>query len=433
MRRIFETEIDAVITRNLKHNERFRRGVTVSTLGQEIDEVPNIKAQAAHVGSTGTIDLDIRLRGNRRLLLENKINAKYSVTVDGDQPSRYRKTAEAYRGYGVDCRTLLVAPNTYLRARGEACGFDLTLSYELMGDWLIGDDLAVVQAAIQQAETPYIGEMVEANTKFFRHYGELVQSDYPDLVLKRSPNADGARPATSRSIYFDVPRTLKVHQGVPRPSMSIQCWEQAQPSPSVKIMIGKWASLGRTLTVPADLAAIGGYLRPAAQSLGITVDTPLMEVDRPFWEQIDAVRYGLEAAVRLREWWNASAVDLLHWVEVAVKSGLSPAGSTDLNLNSVHQPWPIAAIINDAYARNPSYLEVIDDVVAGELDASQIEKRHGSRDVIVSALSHVTRKVHGIGSGSVPALEDGGWYARLGNHHVVHPAFRHAWRSARAC
>lgn len=315
--RIFESQVDQILARNLRTSRKFASAFARAALLKGSSSVLKVTSQANHRSSVGTIDLDIVLSGNRRLLIENKINAKYSVTDDGDQPSRYRRTAQSFRDHGIDCHTVLVAPHAYLRARGEACGFDRRISYEDLCDWLSGDDRSTLLAAIEQARAPYIGQAVEANTIFFAEYGELVASDYPSLILKKSPNADGGRPATSRSIYFDVPKTLTIYPCIPRPTMSIQCWEQAQPTPSVKIMLGKWAASHQRFPAPESLSKIGGYLRPAGQSLGIAIDTPLMIVERPFAEQIDAIRRGLDATVRLQNWWEANEETLRRWAQIA--------------------------------------------------------------------------------------------------------------------
>jgi len=81
-------------------------------------------------------------------------------------------------------------------------------------------------------------------------------------------------------------------------------------------------------------------------------------------------------------------------------------------------------LVND-----PGYLDVIDDVVAGELKAPVIEDKHGSHDVLISALAHVTMTVQG--QGSVLPLAEGGWYQRVGDTYTVAPGFAAAWRAAR--
>jgi hypothetical protein len=97
---------------------------------------------------------------------------------------------------------------------------------------------------------------------------QLVLERYPALAMKHDPNADGVRPGHSRTVYFDVPKALRIHPDVPRPKMSLQCWDSSAPSASVKIMLPGLARLAERLSSPRDLSDIGGYLRRAAGSLG---------------------------------------------------------------------------------------------------------------------------------------------------------------------
>jgi hypothetical protein len=125
----------------------------------------------------------------------------------------------------------------------------------------------------------------------------------------------------SRTIYFDVPRTLRLHTDVPRPRMSLQCWDSGAASASVKIMLGNGAALADRLSVPQSLRDIGGYLRPAGRSLGIVVDTPRLDTQRPFDEQADDVTEALEAAVRLQGWWNENDDTLRQWAKTFTLNG----------------------------------------------------------------------------------------------------------------
>jgi hypothetical protein len=97
--------------------------------------------------------------------------------------------------------------------------------------------------------------------------------------------------------------------------------------------------------------------------------------------------------------------------------------------------WNVAVknAIDLALERNAKYLAVIDDVVGGNLKASVIEAKHGSHDLIISALAHVTRTVHGIGSGDVPPVSAGGWREpeRQDGYYKVAPEFSTAWWVAR--
>lgn len=76
------------------------------------------------------------------------------------------------------------------------------------------------------------------------------------------------------------------------------------------------------------------------------------------------------------------------------------------------------------------YLDMIDDIVDGGQDAATLAEQHGSADLVATALSHVTRAVHG--AGPVPVLVAGGWYERRDGQYVVGPGFAAGWKSARS-
>jgi hypothetical protein len=178
-----------------------------------------------------------------------------------------------------------------------------------MGD----DDRSLLEAAIVQAQSPYEPVANTGAGEFFSAVRQLTSAHFPDLVMKHDPNHGGVRPDDSRTIYFDVPRTLRMHAGVPRPRMSLQCWDKAARSASVKIMLPDRASLAAGLTVPSDLADLGGYLRPAGRSLGITIDTPRLDTQRPLAEQADDIAEALQAALRLQLWWKDNGSVLRAW------------------------------------------------------------------------------------------------------------------------
>jgi hypothetical protein len=93
----------------------------------------------------------------------------------------------------------------------------------------------------------------------------------------------------------------------------------------------------------------------------------------------------------------------------------------------------VKQVIDLAEHKNPKYLDVVDDVVAGVLDAVAIKAKYDDPDLIISALAHVTRTVHGIGSGNVPPILEGGWRdpQRHDGFYRVAPGFAAAWKSAR--
>ena len=101
--------------------------------------------------------------------------------------------------------------------------------------------------------------------------------------------------------------------------MSLQCWDSSALSASVKIMLPKWGRFCKSLTPDASLSDIGAYLRPAGQSLGLVVDTPRLETQHPFADQVAEVTEGLEAALRLQAWWSENHCQLKTWAQAIGK------------------------------------------------------------------------------------------------------------------
>lgn len=307
MARIYERQTDALFARALASDPRFASVFLSAVDGKPENRIARLATQTPHraSGHRGSIDLEITRADASILLVENKIDAGYSVTRAGDpQPERYRASVEALLATGQRAASVLLAPEIYLRGTRHATVFDHQVSYETLRPALTGADLALLDAAIAQAATPYDPEPNVSSAAFFADVDAYCRAHFPELVIKRNPNGLGVRPAGSRTIYFDVPRTLRSWERFPRPRMSLQCRDGAAPSASVKIMLGGLGQLTERATVPASLHAIGGYIRPAGRSLGIVIDTPQLDTQMPFDAQVAAVEEGLEAARRLASWWN---------------------------------------------------------------------------------------------------------------------------------
>jgi hypothetical protein len=81
--------------------------------------------------------------------------------------------------------------------------------------------------------------------------------------------------------------------------------------------------------------------------------------------------------------------------------------------------------------RPEAFREIIDDVVMGELTAAQIAASPRTRDLVMTALGHVTTATQE-GGGKVLPLGTG-WYAFKGDDQPfdVTPGFAAAWKKAR--
>lgn len=311
--RIYERDTDALFLRLLRGDAEFRRKF-LSSQEKGLQSEVTVIGQKRHLRGSGSIDIAISYVGGPLFLIENKIDAAYSVTQQGHgQVQRYQQTVAAYREQGVEAFSVLVAPSCYISASRFAPLFDLRVSYESLYDVVSGSERLLLESAVRQAESPYEPVPDSGAGSFFAEMRRFIIRNYPDLVMKRDPNADGVRPVDSRTVYFDVPRTLRSHLGVNKPRMSLQCWDSAAPSASVKIMMSDMARLADELEAPQSLSDIGAYLRRAGRSMGIVIDTPRLENQAAFDTQVGDVVEALEASLRLQKWWNENNDVLRQW------------------------------------------------------------------------------------------------------------------------
>ncbi len=238
--RIYERDTDQLFATSFAGNTEFGSRFLHLIDGDPDNGVTRISQQTRHRGGHGgSIDLELQRRDGGVLLIENKIDAAYSVTREGDaQPERYHASVDALQERGMKAASVLLAPEIYLQGSRHAHLFDHRISYESLRPALTGPDLALLDAAILQAATPYDPAPNAYSGAFFAEYEAFVSRHFPSLVMKPNPNGNGVRPTESRTIYFDVQRTLRIWSRLPRPRMSLQCRDSYAPSASVKIMLG---------------------------------------------------------------------------------------------------------------------------------------------------------------------------------------------------
>ena len=281
--RVSEAQADLAITR-LLHSSPITQRRLLAAIGPEFGaaSVIEIDRQRRHAIDTGSIDLVIKLSSGWQLLVENKIDAGWSVTRSGQaQPLRYGRTITALEAQGHKVISVLVAPQTYLASSLHASGFQRRVSHEQ----LIGDERSaeadLLRAAILQAETPYEAVPNALSGDFFACYADLTAREYPALVLKRNPNGGATRPTGSRTFYFEAKSMLRRHPGLTLPRISVQAWDSNSSKASAKLMIADWGVHAAKAPPPASLRDVAGYLRPAGRSLGLTIDTPRLETQCP--------------------------------------------------------------------------------------------------------------------------------------------------------
>ncbi len=300
--RITESQIDDLFARKLADPDF---AAAFLSLARVRGRIAKITPQHRHPMGRGSVDLHLTLADGTVILVENKIDANWSVAGES-QPIRYRESIAVLRSNGTRAGSLLLAPQVYLSTSRDSMQFDRQVSYEACLEHLDDDDRTCLAAAIAQASRPYEPEPDLASGDFFSSFRSYVALHYPALVLKPEPNGNGVRPTGSRTFYFEVARTLRLFSELPKPKMSLQAWDSGAAAPSVKIMLGGLAKMAPNMKVPEGLRAIGGYIRPAGGSLGLVIDTPRLHTNLPFAEQKRTVDTALGKAAELKNWWDGN-------------------------------------------------------------------------------------------------------------------------------
>jgi hypothetical protein len=310
-----EALIDQLLDRMIKQNSALAMCCLEATgLSVAATDGVTVQRQVQHVGASGTADLVVRFwRDNSvaaMLLIENKIDAGFTP----NQPTRYAQCRDAHiqRGAAPSIATLLIAPNKYLLSSQLKHSFNGCLSYEALLPYASEQDGSLLQAAIERAESPYEARPDGDVMSFFLGY-EQINGDFGGLAIKKCPNSNDARPAASRTIYFDTlssgfrryPFLLNGHKPASI-RVAHQCWDASAPSASVKLMLGGWAR-HRLLVAPflmSDLANSGIHLRAAGQSLALVCDTPRLNNRKTAAAQKQEIEDALTKLCRIREDWN---------------------------------------------------------------------------------------------------------------------------------
>ncbi|MBC7286000.1 hypothetical protein, partial [Hoeflea sp.] len=147
MTRIYERQTDALFLAAFARNPAFAAAFLDAIDGVPGNRVRSVASQTRHrgAGHSGTIDLEITRQDGSILLVENKIDAGYSVTRVGDpQPDRYRASVAELRANGHRAASVLLAPEVYLRGTRHSAVFDHQISYEMLRPNFHGDDLALL-------------------------------------------------------------------------------------------------------------------------------------------------------------------------------------------------------------------------------------------------------------------------------------------------
>lgn len=317
-----ERDIDFLLVEELTSSLPFRRLVLGKALpGVDIASlIPEVAHSVARTGAgPGETDIQVFLTpvsgpaapgpDGYLVLIENKVDAPFQP----DQAGRYTAAAaEAVSGGGfVLARTVLIAPEKYLQSRPEAMQFDVRVSYEAVEEYfqrrarrgsmelrtrfMLHAQLVRLAADKTTRGIPSVPNA--AITDFWRQYYRLVRAEAPSLRMNQ-PGEQG-----NQSTWIRFSGTLTHHPPLPRAVLIHKL-----PHARVHLEFPGWANemqrLGDALKAsgaPADM-----HVQPAGGSAAIAIDVEPIDPQKPFSDQVDRVREGVNAAARLEKWWAAN-------------------------------------------------------------------------------------------------------------------------------
>jgi len=244
----------------------------------------------------GESDVVVRLRNvdgkTVALLIENKIDAP----PQPQQAERYRQRGEAgIRDGNWDLfRTVILAPDRYLKARAEASRYDASVSYEDLRAWFgtgNGDEARrqykaqVVSLAIDQNLRGYTAKTDERVTRFWAGYWLHASAEFPELAMPEP----GPKPALSDWIEFrpaGLPKDRHLYHKLENGFVDLQrdgAGERVEALQASNVHL-----LGRDL----DVVKTG-------KSASVRAVVPSIDRFGDPTAHIDAIRAGLRAAFRL--------------------------------------------------------------------------------------------------------------------------------------
>lgn len=266
-----------------------------------LSDPPTLVSLAHSVStSTGESDIELAVKCTDRLhmlLVENKISA----ILQPRQPERYRERAKRYvqERQCDECRTVLVAPASYLGHDPTSLGFDATVTYQALIQYFeTHEDLhnrgrfkrTLLSSAVNRGSTGWTLVPDETTTDFWRRYWELARVLAPELRMPRP----GEKPATSSFIQFrplGLPKGVALLHKVPYGNVDIQ-------------FSGKAKEIADLEQRYATLLEPGMAIEPAAKSAVIRLSVPQIDMSAPFAISEPAVREGIWAAKLLLTWYK---------------------------------------------------------------------------------------------------------------------------------
>ena len=258
-----------------------------------------VGAWVSYQDSDGETDLLAAFTNGARylvLLIENKIDADFQP----DQPERYLARARRWRAEmspNDDVETILLAPEAYFENRGSEV-FDRLLSYEEVVAGLAGSSDArtnylatTLRDGIESHRLGYRPEHNEATTLVWGAIWARSNSQTP-LLRMRLPVS---KPIGAGFIYFYDAEGVSATETKRR---IFVVYKPAHGNADLQFSNMKEDALRKALgrLLDSDMA-----VAQAGKSASIRIKVPIVDFGRAPEEQEDAIRQGIQASERLRQ------------------------------------------------------------------------------------------------------------------------------------
>jgi hypothetical protein len=294
-----ERDLDLLLMEELTASSEFARWF-INLLGIDHDTT---LVEVAHSVTTSNGESDLELTVNTRdgllkVLIEDKVDAQFQPR----QAARYRERAATYIKTGV-CRlakTVLVAPETYIKNTNDKRGFDQHVSLEELASWFrrtrdlearTAFKCALLERTIERSASGWERIADDQCTAFWRDYWEQAERIAPELNM---PYPDDEKPAGSTFIPFrpkGLPKNVSMYHKLAYGTVDLQ-------------FAGMGDDIATLRTKYRNALEPGMIIQQAGKSAVIRLRVPPLDVALPLRDSLPAVEQGLNAAARLLTWFR---------------------------------------------------------------------------------------------------------------------------------
>ena len=270
-----------------------------------------VGAWVSYHDSDGETDLLAAFANGARylvLLIENKIDAEFQ----SDQPERYRARAQRWREAmfpNADVETILLAPEEYFENQGSEV-FDRLLSYEEVVSALVDSTdtranflAKTVREGIESHERGYRPEHNEVTTRVWQAIWELSNCHSPQLRMERPVS----KPIGAGFIYFYNAEGASALETQRRAHI---VYKPAHGNADLQFANTREEALRNAL---GSLLDSDMTVAQAGKSASVRIKVPVVDFGKAPKEQEHAIRQGLLASERLRQFFIENRLlELVH-------------------------------------------------------------------------------------------------------------------------